>query len=1244
MPGLDGEDDATLEALREFASEHGLPIVIKAVAGGGGKGMRVVREEGELESALDSARREAQSAFGDDRVLAERYLERPRHVEVQVLADAHGTAIHLGERECSLQRRHQKVVEEAPSPVVDDALRERMGEAAVALATACGYVNAGTVEFIVPHDGGDFFFLEMNTRLQVEHPVTELVYGVDLVEQQLRVAAGEPLRLRGQAPQSPRRRGAHLRRGPGRRVPARDRDGPRLPRAAPARGSTPASAPGTEVGTRFDPLLAKVIAHGDDRPTALARLDRALAELTILGVTTNAAFTRELLQRDDVRAGEQDTGLIERVLADTPPRTPDDLLPAAIAAAFARDTRELTTPPGPWLRRFDDVGEARATPDSVTIGERTWRTNATEVTVPSVARIEVDGVSRAYAVHADDEGLWIARDGHHLALVPEARSRGAHGAAAGSLEAPMPGTVLLVHAANGDEVAEGDVLLVLESMKMELSIAAPHAGTVDGLDAQARRQRQAPPAARRRHRRRGGGRRVSFRDEHLALLEDLDGRLERVRAGGGPRATERHVARGKLPVRDRVERLCDPGAPFLELSALAAEELYDGDAPGAGMVTGVGLVHGRRCVIVANDATVKGGTYYPMTVKKHLRAQEVALDNHLPCIYLVDSGGAFLPKQDDVFPDREHFGRIFFNQARMSERSIPQISAVMGSCTAGGAYVPAMSDETVIVREQGTIFLGGPPLVKAATGEEVSAEDLGGGDVHARRSGVVDHLAEDDDHALEIVRGIVATLPAPHAAPWAVAEPKPPREDRDGLLDLIPLDARTPYDARDLIRHLVDDSAIQEFKELYGTTIVCAFARLDGHPVGVIANNGILFSESSLKAAHFIELCDRRGIPLIFLQNISGFMVGRDYEAGGIAKDGAKLVTAVSCRAGAEVHGDRRRLVRRRQLRHVRPRLRPALLVHVAQRAHQRDGRRAGRRGDGRGRPARARRRTARAVRAPGPGDLLDRADLGRRRDRPARHARRARPGAGRDHAGPAPGRRLRRLPDVIERPRDPARLVAGGPARRRALRRRGLPALAVLRRAVASGVGFTAGRGDSDERDRVRRLGAVRDGLDPRRRRRGGRSRGRRRAGQRPLPGDGDRARAVAARRPAQARAAGPADRRRVVGDGLARRRDLRPLVPVRRDGDPVRHLAGRDDRRGLRRRRARRPGPLRARRDLPDVLPRAAVRRAHDPAGERRSPPAGRDRARAHPLHAGRRARPRRLAGRVRGRLRPRGPAGDA
>jgi 3-methylcrotonyl-CoA carboxylase beta subunit len=383
--------------------------------------------------------------------------------------------------------------------------------------------------------------------------------------------------------------------------------------------------------------------------------------------------------------------------------------------------------------------------------------------------------------------------------------------------------------------------------------------------------------------------------EHAALVDDLRARSATAARGGGEKARQRHVDRGKLLPRDRVESLLDPGSPFLELSPLAATGMYDDEAPGAGIITGIGRVSGRECVIVANDATVKGGTYYPMTVKKHLRAQEVALHNNLPCVYLVDSGGAFLPRQDEVFPDREHFGRIFYNQATMSANGIPQVAAVLGSCTAGGAYVPAMSDEAVIVREQGTIFLGGPPLVKAATGEVVSAEDLGGGDVHARRSGVTDHLAEDDAHALRIVRSIVSTLGPRAPSPWEVAPTEEPSVDPAQLYGVVPTDSRTPYDVREVIARVVDGSRFREFKKEYGTTLVTGFARIHGHPVGIVANNGVLFAESALKGAHFIELCDQRSIPLVFLQNITGFMVGRAYEEGGIAKHGAKMVTAVAC-------------------------------------------------------------------------------------------------------------------------------------------------------------------------------------------------------------------------------------------------------------------------------------------------------------------------------------------------------------
>ncbi|OLO98757.1 methylcrotonoyl-CoA carboxylase [Mycolicibacterium porcinum] len=387
----------------------------------------------------------------------------------------------------------------------------------------------------------------------------------------------------------------------------------------------------------------------------------------------------------------------------------------------------------------------------------------------------------------------------------------------------------------------------------------------------------------------------SHRDEHLALVEQLRAKLATAALGGPERARQRHVDRGKLLPRDRVDGLLDPGSPFLEIAALAADGMYDDECPGAGMIAGIGRVSGRECLIVANDATVKGGTYYPVTVKKHLRAQEIALQNKLPCIYLVDSGGAFLPRQDEVFPDREHFGRIFYNQATMSAQGIAQIAAVLGSCTAGGAYVPAMSDEAVIVRNQGTIFLGGPPLVKAATGEVVTAEELGGGDLHSKTSGVTDHLAHDDRDALRIVRNIVATLGPAEAPPWAVTPTVDAIADQTELYDVVPVDARVPYDVHEVITRIVDGGEFNEFKAEYGTTLVTGFARIHGHPVGIVANNGVLFGESALKGAHFIELCDKRKTPLLFLQNISGFMVGRDYEASGIAKHGAKMVTAVAC-------------------------------------------------------------------------------------------------------------------------------------------------------------------------------------------------------------------------------------------------------------------------------------------------------------------------------------------------------------
>ena len=509
-------------------------------------------------------------------------------------------------------------------------------------------------------------------------------------------------------------------------------------------------------------------------------------------------------------------------------------------------------------------------------------------------------------------------------------------------------------------------------------------------------------------------------DHNKALAQELREKVAEAALGGSEKHRERHVSRGKLLPRERVERLLDPGSPFLEVGQLAANGMYEGDVNGASMICGVGRVSGRQVMIVCNDPTVKGGSYYPMTVKKHLRAQEIAQENRLPCIYLVDSGGANLPYQAEVFPDKEHFGRIFFNQAQMSSLGIPQIACVMGSCTAGGAYVPAMSDESVIVRNQGTIFLAGPPLVKAATGEEITAEDLGGGDLHAKKSGVVDHLAENDEHALTIVRDIVSHLGANTDAATNIdlQEPVPPKFDAEDLYALIPEDVRAPYDVHEVIARLVDGSEFHEFKKDYGSTLVCGFAHIWGMPVAILANNGVLFSESAVKGAHFIELACQRRIPLLFLQNISGFMVGGKYEAEGIAKHGAKLVTAVATASvpkvtiliggsfGAGNYG--------------MAGLFPALPVQLAQQPHLRDGRRTGGFGARHGPPRRGLvdRRTGRGVQGPHPPEirrrgqslLRHRADVGRRRYRSGPDPRRA-------------GPRLRRLP------RSPDR---GSPALRR--------------------------------------------------------------------------------------------------------------------------------------------------------------------------------------------------------------------
>ncbi len=523
---------------------------------------------------------------------------------------------------------------------------------------------------------------------------------------------------------------------------------------------------------------------------------------------------------------------------------------------------------------------------------------------------------------------------------------------------------------------------------------------------------------------------IANAEQMRSVVADLKQQTARAAAGGGEKARKKHTERGKLLARERIRALLDSGSPFMELSALAAHGMYEDQAPGAGVVTGIGRVHGMEVMVVANDATVKGGTYFPITVKKHLRAQEIALENRLPCVYLVDSGGAFLPLQDEVFPDKEHFGRIFYHQARLSAQNIPQIAVVMGSCTAGGAYVPAMCDESIIVREQGTIFLGGPPLVKAATGEVVDAEALGGAEVHCSVSGVTDHFAENDEHALEIARDILKHLNRTKTLPVAVQAPSEPAYPIDEIYGILPRDTRYPFDVREIIARLVDGSEFQEFKARYGKTLVCGFAHIHGYPVGIVANNGILFAESALKGAHFIELCNQRNIPLVFLQNITGFMVGKKYENAGIAKDGAKMVTAVACShvpkftvmiGGSFGAGNYAMCGRGYQPR----------FLDVAEFAHQRDGRRTGRERarhrearrhrsrrrrvvEGRGRPVQG--PDPRAIRKAGPPLLRQRPPLGRRHHRPRRHPPRPRPRPLHRHERPDRKDRVRCVQDVMQR------------------------------------------------------------------------------------------------------------------------------------------------------------------------------------------------------------------------------------
>jgi len=869
---------ASAEEAAEYLKTHNipLPIIFKAAFGGGGRGMRLVKTQEELAEAYNRCVSEARTAFGNGAVFLEEFLVEGRHIEVQVVADGQGGVGHLFERDCSVQIRNQKVVEVAPSRM-HPSLRERITSCAVRLAQSCNYRGVGTVEFLVadPLDNPDarFVFMEVNPRIQVEHTITEEATGVDIVKTQLRIAGGEKLEELG----LPGGEGSALSKLRGTAIQCRVSLAPgggsdvtayKEPQGEGVRVDA-ALYEGGKPSMHYDPLVGKLICYapgaGDEASfqAARERTLQALEDYTIEGVNTNKPLMRGILQHPEFINNEVLLSFMVRhaaVLAagGTPP--PQRAQQAAVISRRQEEVRVSSPLEATVIEvKVKEGAEVKKGDLLVLLSAMKLET---EVTAPH------DGVVKAISIRAEES----VKSGQDLVVLDAMVEETA------SLAVGAEGNREVGRRRSAAQASVGDDTAIWFGAEEGVLPCAGTAASTLRL-----------PAARHDD---------TFKmrlGHHDALLKTLQERLAQVKAGGSKSAVEQHLKRGKMLPRDRIQAIIDPGSSFLELSPLAAWDMYDGGINSASLVTGVGLVHGREVLFVANDATVKGGTYYPLTVKKHLRAQQIARENCLPCVYLVDSGGAFLPLQDEVFPDQLHFGRIFFNQARMSSSGLPQISAVLGSCTAGGAYMPAMSDENIIVKNNGTIFLGGPPLVKASTGEEVTAEELGGADTHTRLSGVADHFAEDEPRALQLCREILthAGDPAPAAAPDM--EPEAPLADPAELMGIMPEDNGKALDVRQVIARIVDGSRFHEFKARYGSTLVCGFSHIHGYPVGIVANNGILFGESALKGAHFIQLCNQRKIPLLFLQNITGFMVGKAYEQGGIARDGAKMVNAVAC-------------------------------------------------------------------------------------------------------------------------------------------------------------------------------------------------------------------------------------------------------------------------------------------------------------------------------------------------------------
>jgi len=876
-----------------------LPAIVKAAYGGGGRGMRIVRELSQVPSSFDSCQREALTAFGRDEVFLEEFWENTKHLEVQIIADGQGNVVHLYERDCTVQHRHQKVIELAPARNIHPQLRERLLDCAVTLAMNCNYKGAGTVEFLVRGDldstDADFVFMEVNPRVQVEHTVTEEATGIDIVQTQLLIAGGRSLEDLGLTQDSIHLRQHSLQA----RITMMPGKGEILdlyeePAGDGVRCDTAGWYTNFKPNQMYDPLVGKLICSSPgltfaDFEKARKLMLRSLKGFKINGIANNIDAVERILTHQEFIDNKVNTSFLAdnpELLNPSKARKPSNQIDHGSAKrkySEEKITFELTPPmTGNVLEVKRKVG------DEVDVGD--------VVVVLSAMKIETEMVSPVKGIVKEikcTEGEQVPGDkvvavleGYEEILIdiPNRKDRGKDAAVSVERDGNrydgvgISDPTLDVWKASDDfeplyNINDG-------SMTLPIMRSLSSSQMSDSKSSERRKRNE-------------------------MLKNELSERLKKVCLGGGDRALTLHKNRGKMLPRERIAMITDPGSAFLEIGALAGGNgLYASegieDLPSGGIVAGIGLVHGREVMIVANDATVKGGTYFPITVKKHLRAQQIAAENRLPCIYLVDSGGAYLPKQSEVFPDKEHFGRIFFNQARMSAAGIPQLAVVLGSCTAGGAYVPAMSDESIIVQKNGTIFLAGPPLVKAATQEVVSAEDLGGAEVHTSISGVADHFAQDEPSALSKVRQIVGALPSdpnslgslPRNINSYVEEPLYPLSD---LHSIIPEDNRIPFDVRQILARVLDGSRFQEFKEKFGKSMVCGFGKIHGLPVGIVANNGILFSDSSLKATHFIQLCGQRKVPILFIQNITGFMVGKEAENNGIAKDGAKLVTAVSC-------------------------------------------------------------------------------------------------------------------------------------------------------------------------------------------------------------------------------------------------------------------------------------------------------------------------------------------------------------